>query len=68
MDKPTCTIRCMGCGKDATGEFSQHSQAWHKPRYWYQRSDKDGVQVACSERCIDTVAKASGKSAVKLPI
>lgn len=57
---------CDGCGKQ---EPMFHSgQSWHKPPQWFQRSDKDGVQLACSRDCIDTVAAKSGKTRAVLPI
>lgn len=65
---PVCTLRCMGCGKEAVGQFYEHSQAWHKPRDWYQRSDKNGVELACSRKCIDAISSKSGSSPLVLPI
>ncbi len=46
---------CDGCGKRApmwAGRFGD----WHKPQEWYQRSDEDGTQMACSRQCIEKVA------------
>lgn len=62
------TWRCDGCGELAPGEFGAGSCASHKPRDWFARKDSDGVQVACSRRCIDTIATKSGKTSVVLPI
>jgi len=39
-----------------------------KPRDWYERSDDDGVQTACSRECIDAIAEKTGKTRVILPI
>ena len=61
-----CKFVCDGCGKEEAGEFV--AQSWIKPRDWYQRSDGDGSQVACSRQCIDTVASKTGKTRVVLPI
>lgn len=41
---------------------------WFKPRLWFQRSDDDGIQVACSRECIDKIAQNTGKTDVILPI
>ena len=62
-----CEIICDGCGKRAPG-VSGRDGNWHKPSNWYERSDKDGIQTACSRECIDKIAKASGKTGVVLPI
>jgi hypothetical protein len=57
---------CDGCGKRAKGnEAGDH---YIKPYDWYQRSDKDGIQLACSRPCIDRIAEKSGKTSVVLPI
>jgi hypothetical protein len=58
---------CDGCGRRAPG-VPGPDHNWHKPRSWYERSDDDGIQVACCRECIETVAAASGKTAVVLPI
>lgn len=57
---------CDGCGKRAPME-NWHG-TWHKPHSWFERSDKDGCQTACSRECIDVIAKKTGKSPVVLPI
>lgn len=57
---------CDGCGATATGEKWADRQ-WHKPRLWYQRSDADGDQLACSRDCIDVVAKETGKTRAIFP-
>jgi len=53
---------CDGCGKRAPMEAGALG-TWHKPRDWYERSDADGIQTACSRECIEKIAKASGKTA-----
>jgi hypothetical protein len=64
-----CEFTCQGCGKKAPGEYFSHGDlAWHKPRSWYERSDDDGPQTACSRECIDIIAEKSGKTGVVLPI
>lgn len=57
---------CDGCGKEAPA-FSGYDGAWHKPPSWYQRSDEDGIQDACSRDCIDRIAVKTGKSGVVAP-
>lgn len=58
---------CDGCGKQEEGSFSRSGDAL-KPRLWYQRSDDEGVQLACSRRCIKRVAEKTGKTSLVLPI
>lgn len=60
-------IICDGCGKRAPMETGNLG-TWHKPRHWYERSDDDGIQSACSRECIEKVAKATGKNSLVLPI
>lgn len=58
---------CDGCGKREPmidGETGTHL----KPFKWYQRSDKDGIQLACSRECIDKIAAKTGKTKVVLPL
>lgn len=57
---------CDGCGKREPGHEDRSGNA-HKPRSWYQRTDDDGTQTACSRKCIETIAEKSGKSAVVAP-
>ena len=40
---------------------------WYKPRSWYERSDDDGIQTACSRECIDAIAEKTKKPGVVLP-
>ena len=58
---------CDGCGKRAP-MVSSRNGSWHKPATWYERSDNDGVQTACSRECIDKIAAKSGKTDVVLPV
>jgi hypothetical protein len=58
---------CDGCGKRAPmiqGSLGR----WHKPSKWFERSDGDGTQTACSRECIKKIAEKSGKTDVVLPI
>jgi hypothetical protein len=59
-------IICDGCGKRAPMDWAHGN--WFKPDLWYQRSDKDGIQTACSRKCIERIAQATGKTGVVLPI
>lgn len=62
-----CQFICQGCGTVAPG-YHGASGGWHKPHHWFERSDEDGAQTACSRECIDTIAKKTGKTGVVLPI
>mgnify|MGYP001198452217 CR=1 FL=1 len=62
-----CTFICDGCGKTGEGEQNNMGQ-WLKPRSWYERSDKDGIQTACSRECILRIAQKTGKTSLILPI
>ena len=62
MTAPPETIHCQGCGAD-----SGRTVVEGKPGHWYQRTDKDGTQFACSRACIDIIATATGKTRVSLP-
>jgi hypothetical protein len=42
--------------------------SWHKPRSWFERSDKDGIQTACCRECVDKMAERTGKTNVILPV
>lgn len=57
---------CDGCGAEKAGYYAAGN--WHKPSDWFERSDEDGAQTACSRGCIETIAAKSGKTAVVLPI
>lgn len=58
-------IICDGCGKREPMRVANHQ--WHKPSDWFERSDKDGIQSACSRRCIEIVATKSGKTDLVSP-
>lgn len=58
---------CDGCGKRAPMVATQ-SGNWIKPYTWFERSDKDGIQTACSRECIDKIARKTGKTGAVLPI
>lgn len=57
---------CDGCGKEHP-MFYAHGK-WFKPSTWYERSDEDGIQTACSRECIKKIAEKSGKTSMVLPI
>ena len=59
---------CDGCGKRVIDRRSHNERDWIKPEKWYQRSDKEGPQDACSRECIELIAKKTGKTSVVLPI
>jgi len=61
-----CEYICDGCGKREPAE--KGGGHWWKPSLWFQRSDKDGIQDACSLECIDKIAEKTGKTRVILPI
>lgn len=61
-----CEFICDGCGKRAAGKATTQGY-WFKPHDWYERSDKDGTQTACSRECIDRIAEKTGKTRVVLP-
>jgi hypothetical protein len=58
---------CDGCGKRAAMVAGQDGR-WHKPRPWFERSDNDGIQTACSRECIEKIAKETGKTPCVLPV
>ena len=62
-------IICDGCGKeeDMVAYAKYSSGQWEKPPSWFQRSDKDGIQDACSRECIEIVAKKTNKTALVAP-
>lgn len=64
----SCRFICDGCGKEKGADTSGGGQSWCKPLSWFQRSDKDGIQDACSRECIDKIAKALGKTGCVLPV
>lgn len=62
----TCEFICDGCGKHEKGIKSGYG--YTKPRDWFQRSDNDGVQDACSRECIKIIAQKTGKTSIAIPI
>lgn len=58
---------CDGCGRRAPAVEGRDGN-YHKPRSWFQRSDDDGIQLACNRECIKKIAEDSGKTSVVLPI
>lgn len=58
-------IICDGCGKRVPMEH--RGDDYVKPHLWYQRSDKDGIQVACSRECIRKISEKTGKTSICLP-
>jgi hypothetical protein len=62
-----CEMICDGCGKREPAYENQHGD-FIKPREWFQRSDKDGIQLACSRECIKITAARSGKTGLVAPI
>lgn len=36
--------------------------------HWYERSDDEGIQTACSIECVDKIAEKTGKTNIVLPI
>lgn len=61
-----CEYVCDGCGKRAPAVHN--GRDWFKPAKWFQRSDEDGPQDACSRECIERIAEKSGKTSVVLPV
>lgn len=62
-------IICDGCGLRAPMESGGVGNSqWFKPRSWFERSDEDGIQSACSRECIDKIATKTGKTRVIIPI
>jgi len=62
-----CEFICDECKKRAPGSFNTMGQ-WFKPHDWYERSDKEGIQTACSRECIKKIAEKTGKTDLVLPI
>lgn len=61
-----CEIICDGCGK-RTKAVEGKDGNYHKPSSWFQRSDDDGIQLACSRKCIEVIATKTNKTACVLP-
>lgn len=58
---------CDGCGKRALMVPGRNG-SWHKPGSWFERTDNDGTQTACSRECIEKIAEKTGKTSVVIPI
>lgn len=58
---------CDGCERRVVMTAGQDGN-WHKPASWYERSDKDGIQTACSRQCIEKIAEKTNKTGVVLPV
>ena len=58
---------CDGCGMRAP-MVSSRGGNWFKPSSWYERTDDEGTQTACSRECIQKTADMSGKTSVVLPV
>lgn len=63
-----CVFKCDGCGKEGDGVFYRGDHAWHKPESWFTRDDAEGVQIACSRKCIDQIAGDTHVTRGILPI
>lgn len=61
-----CEYICDGCSKRA--KASHNGANWFKPSSWFERSDNDGIQTACSRACIDEIARKSGKTGIVIPL
>lgn len=61
-----CEFICDGCGKKQEASF-YYPGGYFKPNKWFQRQDKNGIQDACSRRCIEKIAKETGKTNVIVP-
>lgn len=57
---------CDGCGKRAP--MSNYNGKWFRPHGWFERSDEDGCQTACSRECIAKIAEKTGKTSVVAPL
>ena len=61
-----CEFICDGCGKRMEAEHFDGN--WYKPYLWFERSDKDGIQSACSRECIKKISEKSGKTSLIFPV
>lgn len=57
---------CDGCGLEMPATYGPDGRAY-KPDAWYQRSDQEGPQHACSRDCIAKVAATTGKTGLVAP-
>ena len=58
-------IICDGCGKRLP--MLNFNGTWFKPSSWYERSDENGIQSACSRECIAVISIKTGKTSVVIP-
>lgn len=58
---------CDGCGKRAPGNVIAWGNDIYKPDKWFQRSDKNETQHACSRECIEKIAIDKGTSRITVP-
>ena len=64
-----CKYICDGCGKEVSAtSYAGNTSRWFKPHNWFQRSDADGIQDACSRECVDKIAAKTGKTSVVAPL
>ena len=61
-----CEYICDGCGKRSPAD--KRAVGWTKPWGWFQRSDADGPQDACSRSCIEKIAEKTGKTGLVAPL
>ena len=54
---------CGGCEKQAEGTFGSRGEGI-KPAGWFSVRDRDGVFIACSYACVQTVSLRTGKPAL----
>jgi hypothetical protein len=64
----SCEYVCDGCGKRKRAQAYANAAGWFKPFDWFQRSDGEGIQDACSRECIKKIAEKSGKTSIVIPI
>jgi hypothetical protein len=60
-----CEFICDGCG--ACQKVGHFPGGWFKPSLWYERSDANGSQIACSRECIAMIAAKTGKTDIVAP-
>ena len=58
---------CDGCGKEQPADVGHGGHAFVKPNAWFERSDKNGIQTACSRECVKKVAEKTKTTDVILP-
>ena len=58
-------IICDNCGKKK--KMTQFEGGWLRPISWFSRSDKDGIQTACSKSCKKRIEIKTGRSDYLFP-